>query len=72
MYYLLMFFSRKVTLSNLELSVFKYAVSLLSMAIGVYFACYLRQFLVPMVVVGVALTGWATFAWWRGMNDDQY
>jgi hypothetical protein len=72
MYYFLMFFSKKVTMSNYELSIFKLAVSLLSMVIGAYFACYLRPFLLPMLLVGSLLAVWATIAWWKGMDQEQY
>jgi len=72
MYYFLMFFSKKVTMSNYELSVFKLAVSLLSMVIGAYFACYLKPFLLPMLVVGSLLAVWATIAWWKGMDQEQF
>ena len=72
MYYFLMFFSKKVTMSKYELSIFKLAVSLLSMVIGAYFACYLRPFLLPMLVVGSLLAVWATIAWWKGMDQEQY
>ncbi|MDP3508844.1 MAG: hypothetical protein Q8T09_12710 [Candidatus Melainabacteria bacterium] len=59
-------------MSNYELSIFKLAVSLLSMVIGAYFACYLRPFLLPMLVVGSLLAVWATIAWWKGMDQEQY
>jgi hypothetical protein len=72
MYYFLMFFSKKVTMSNYELSIFKLAVSLLSMVIGAYFACYLRPFLLPMLLVGSLLAVWATIAWWKGMDQEQF
>jgi hypothetical protein len=72
MYHFLMFFSKKVTMSNYELSIFKLAVSLLSMVIGAYFACYLRPFLLPMLLVGSLLAVWATIAWWKGMDQEQF
>ena len=72
MYHLIMFCTKKVTLANYELSIFKYAVSLLSMVIGAYFACYLRPFLLPMLILGLALAVWATIAWWKGMDQEQF
>ncbi len=66
---LISFFERKVPLTNWQLWIYKVAVFCLSIAIGCYFADYLKPYLLAFVVIGVITSVWITVIWLKAMKE---
>jgi hypothetical protein len=62
-------YNRKVTMSNWQLSVFKLSVFCLSLAIGCYFADFVRPYLVPLLAIGIVTSVWITMIWLKAMKE---
>ncbi len=62
--------NRKVPLYNWQLWVFKFSVFCLSLAIGCYFADFLRPYLLPIVIVGIVMSIWITVMWLKAMKEN--
>ncbi len=63
-------YTRPVRMINWQLSVFKLSVFCLSLAIGCYFADYIRPYIVPLLIVGIMMGFWITAIWLKAMKES--
>lgn len=69
MNFLVNLYKRQVRMSNWQLWIFKFSVFCLSLAIGCYFADYVRPYLVPLIIVGIVTCVWITVIWLKAMKE---
>ncbi len=64
------FFSRKVPLTNWQLSVLKLASFCIGCAVGCFFADFFKPFVLPLVVAAVVAGVWFTGIWLKAMKEN--
>ena len=63
------FYTRKIRVSNLDIGLIKWSVACLSIAFGAYFAELFRPYVLPLVVVGIVTSIWASIIWLKAMKE---